>query len=440
MIILDKKFFQGRKTLERRWVLSATEVRVLTDLSYLTKFYLTLFKISNQIRVNYISNRMKSLFFLFIFNAGILSAQLSNIEVDREMARIPKSKTSSISSISKYIQENFKSDSNKIRAVYFFTTNHIDYDVDNMFAINFNETTENKIEKGLKTKKGVCMHYSEVFNALARALNFESYVVEGMTKQNGSTDGMAHAWNAAKLDGKWYLFDATWGSGNVHQGRFIKKLDNQYYKVKPSKLALSHYPFDYLWQFSSNPLKANDFLHSRPSSNKAKVDYEKLLKELPRLSELEKMNAALERIKANGLSHSIIFDRYTHLKQMATIIPYNEAVADYNAAIKKFNEFIHFRNKQFSPAKSDEELKKMILSPKQLAELAYVKLSSIKNVDKSLGINPEGLWSSVSELEKNIQEQSKFVDEYIHTKPERRKGLFYTKEITIFGIPVTKNK
>ena len=125
---------------------------------------------------------------------------------------------------------------------------------------------------------------------------------------------------------------------------------------------------------------------------------------------------------------------------MATIIPYNEAVADYNAAIKKFNEFIHFRNKQFSPAKSDEELKKMILSPKQLAELAYVKLSSIKNVDKSLGINPEGLWSSVSELEKNIQEQSKFVDEYIHTKPERRKGLFYTKEITIFGIPVTKNK
>ena len=145
MIILAKKFFQGRKTLERRWVLSATEVRVLTDLSYLTKFYLTLFKISNQIRVNYISNRMKSLFFLFIFNAGILSAQLSNIEVDREMARIPKSKTSSISSISKYIQENFKSDSNKIRAVYFFTTNHIDYDVDNMFAINFNETNENKI-------------------------------------------------------------------------------------------------------------------------------------------------------------------------------------------------------------------------------------------------------------------------------------------------------
>jgi transglutaminase/protease-like cytokinesis protein 3 len=95
------------------------------------------------------------------------------------------------------------------------------------------------------------MHYAEVFNALANQLGFESYVVEGMTKQNGQTDGMAHAWNATKLDGKWYLFDATWGSGSVSQGKFIKKLDNQYYKVKPEKLAKTHYPFDYIWQFTA---------------------------------------------------------------------------------------------------------------------------------------------------------------------------------------------
>jgi hypothetical protein len=100
---------------------------------------------------------LKSLFFLFIFNAGILSAQLDNTEVDREMARIPKSKTSSISSIASFIQEKFSSDSNKLRAIYFFTANHIDYDVDNMFAVNFNETTESKIEKALSQRTG-CMY------------------------------------------------------------------------------------------------------------------------------------------------------------------------------------------------------------------------------------------------------------------------------------------
>lgn len=391
--------------------------------------------------VNFVSRAMKVFISVFLtFISLAVSGQLSNAEVDKKMLQIPSSQTNSITSIAKYIQENFKSDSNKIRAIYFFTANHIDYDVDNMFAINFNETTEDKIEKGLKKRKGVCMHYSEVFNALARELKFESYVVEGMTKQNGTADGLAHAWNAVKVDGKWYLFDATWGSGSVNQGQFVKRLDNQYYKVIPEKLAKSHYPFDYLWQFSSYPLKANDFLHSRSGSNKTKVEYEKLLKDLPRLSELEKLNAAIERIEANGLSHGIIFDRYTHLKQVATIIPYNEAVADYNEAVKRFNEYINYRNKQFTPTKSDAELKKMIRSPKQLAELASITLRSIKNVDRSQGINPQGLLESIADLEKNIQDQSKFVDEYINTMPGKRKALFYTKEVIITRIPVTKKK
>ncbi|MFN9319178.1 MAG: hypothetical protein ACK58Q_01135, partial [Chitinophagales bacterium] len=202
---------------------------------------------------------------------------------------------------------------------------------------------------------------------------------------------MAHAWNAAKLDGKWYIFDATWGSGGLERGQFIKKLDNQYYKVRPEKLVKSHYPFDYLWQFSANPLKANDFLYSRPSSNKLKIDYEKLLKQLPRLNEVERMNAAVERMEANGLSHGIIFDRYTHLKQTATILPYNEAVADYNEAVRKFNEFINYRNAKFTPTKADDQIKQMIKAPRQLVELASEKIYSIKNPEKSSGLNLEGL-------------------------------------------------
>jgi hypothetical protein len=79
---------------------------------------------------------------------------------------------------------------------------------------------------------------------------------------------------------------------------------------------------------------------------------------------LEKLNEAIVRIEANGLSHGIIFDRYTHLKQAATIIPYNEAVADYNEAVKKFNEYINFRNTQFSPNRSDQELTLMIKTSK----------------------------------------------------------------------------
>lgn len=382
---------------------------------------------------------MNKLFILILlFFVLTAKAQLSNIEVDNRMLKIPNSQTKSIATIANYIKENFVSDSNKIRAIFFFTANHIEYDVDNMFAINFNETTENKIEKGLTDRKGVCMHYAEVFNALAKELKFESYVVEGITKQNGTTDAMAHSWNATKVDGSWYLFDATWGSGAIYQGKYIKKLDNQYFKCKPNKLSKSHYPFDYLWQFSAYPLKANDFLYSRPSSNKVKIDYEKLLKELQKLNEIERLHGAVERIEANGLGHGLIFDRYTHLKQMATIIPYNEAVADYNEAIRTLNIYINYRNDKFTPFKTDEEILKMIKTPRQLLELASTKIYSLKNPEKTIDMNLDGLKSSMSDLEKNIQEHEAFVNEYINTKPAKRKGLFYTRTVTFFGIPIGK--
>lgn len=378
------------------------------------------------------------IFFSLIFCFEDAIAQFNNTEVDDRMSKISDAQTNSIYTIAQYIQENFASDSNRIRAIFFFTTNHIEYDVDNMFAINFNETTEKKIEKGLKSRVGVCMHYAEVFNALARELKFESYVIEGMTRQNGNKEILPHAWNATKVDGKWYLFDATWGAGFVTQGRFIKKLDDQYFRCKPEKLSKTHYPFDYLWQFVSNPLKANDFLYSRPSSNKLQINYEKLLRDLPRLNDIERMVAAIQRIEANGLSHGIIYDRYTYLKQMATIIPYNEAVADYNEAIRTYNIFIDYRNNKFKPSKSDEEVKNMIRTPRHLLELASHKIYFIQNTEEKLGLNPNSLKASMTDLEKNIKEQEAFVDEYIQTKPSMRQGLFYSRKAIIFEMPRKK--
>jgi len=87
---------------------------------------------------------LSALIFLLLSNSSVLCAQLSDAEVDRIMARIPKSRTNNISSIASFIQEKISSDSNKLRAIFFFTANHIDYDVDNMYAVNFNETTEKK--------------------------------------------------------------------------------------------------------------------------------------------------------------------------------------------------------------------------------------------------------------------------------------------------------
>ena len=50
---------------------------------------------------------------------------------------------------------------------------------------------------------GVCQSYSYTFNALAHLAGLETVMVTG-TMNNGG-----HAWNAVKLDGKWYMIDVT---------------------------------------------------------------------------------------------------------------------------------------------------------------------------------------------------------------------------------------
>ena len=53
---------------------------------------------------------------------------------------------------------------------------------------------------GLFNGKGVCGDYAEMFAILANHAGIESYVCSSET----------HAWNIAKIDGKYYHFDALW--------------------------------------------------------------------------------------------------------------------------------------------------------------------------------------------------------------------------------------
>ena len=116
----------------------------------------------------------------------------------------------------------------KSRAIFIWISSNIQYDIDNMFAINFYETKEEKIAKSLSTRKGICENYASIFTDISIKSGLKSFVVEGYTKQNGFADNIPHAWSAALIDTTWYLFDTTWGSGYVRGGKFFKKINNDY--------------------------------------------------------------------------------------------------------------------------------------------------------------------------------------------------------------------
>lgn len=363
--------------------------------------------------------------------------------VDAKMAAIPAHSTTSIDAIASYINTNFKTETDKIRAVFYWTASNISYDVANMFSTNFNETEKEQITKTIQTKKGVCAHYAVVFNALSQKVGIQSYIIEGYTKQNGKVSDLAHAWTAAKIDKMWYIFDPTWGSGYVNNGKFSKKLNNSYFKAEPAKIIASHIPFDYLWQFLNYPITNAAFYDGKIQSNKTKnyFDFEKEIVKYNALSEADQLVASAERIEKNGLKNAMILQRYegkkkqlTYLRQNANIEKLNAVVRELNEAVVLLNDFIQYRNNKFKPALSDAEISNMIERPRE-------KLAKCQNDIYSVGFVGSQNTANVASMKKSIEatlaqaeEHVLFVKNYLSKSKIVRKTMF--SKVTWFGVPL----
>ena len=386
---------------------------------------------------------------ILILITSVLSAQKiivnEYLSIDKKAIKIPDSLTITTKSIADYINTNFKTDKEKVRAIFIWVASSIEYDIANIYAINFYETKENKINKALKTKKGICENYAALFTDIATGCGITSYIIEGYTKQNGFTDYIPHAWCAAYVDSAWYMFDPTWGSGYLNGSKFYKKINNEYFKTLPSTLIKSHIPFDYLWQFLNYPVTNKEFYEGRITANKAKpfFNYVDSITLHESKNHIEQLISAAYRIEKNGLKNAMIFDRLQHIKvelendrvNTSTNL-YNVAIVYYNESIRNINNFIQYRNKQFYPLKSDADIQQMIDLGVKNIEDAKAKLTAINNPDAATISLINNLNKSISDISINIKEQQDFLALYFSKGKAKRKAMFYDKKVTWFGIPI----
>lgn len=377
--------------------------------------------------------------------------------VDKKALQLPDSLTSNTKKIASYINVNFILEKDKVRAIFIWVASNIQYDFENMYAINFYEPLEEKISKPLKTRKGICENYAVLFNDICSKSGIKSYVIEGYTKQNGFTNYIPHAWCAARIDTTWFMFDPTWGSGYVNNGKFYKKINNEYFKVNPSKLIKSHMPFDYLWQFLYYPLTSQEFYDGKIQPNKTKpfFNFPDSIVAYECLNKIDQLKASARRIEKNGLKNDMIFDRWNHIRleieyennllankkadaenvrQTKIIDLYNSAVIDYNVCINGFNKFIEYRNKQFTPIKPDAEIQSMLDEPDNKLKAARKKLNEIVNPDANITNLISQLTISMNDVDKQIKEQQEWLKLYFSKGKMMRKSMF--SKYTWFGMPI----
>ena len=398
-------------------------------------------------------HRKPFLFILFLNICFATAAQPSvnpYSNIDYLMRKIPDSSTKTAKGIAQYILQNFTTPVSKTRAAFYWITQNISYDAENMFAINFYADTSDVINKTLQTRKGICMNFAFLFNSIVLQTGVKSYVVEGYTKQSGFVDYIPHAWCASLIDTTWYLFDPTWGSGYILNSKFVKKRNNSYFKTYPEILIRSHMPFDPLWQFLNYPITNQEFYEARTQINPKKqfFSFKDSLAVYENLSNIEKLTTVYSRIERNGVKNALLFDRLQHIKweierekvqtananNQAIVDNYNDAVNIFNGGVASLNDFINYRNKQFDPQKSENEIRKWLDNCSNDFSKAKSKLDSLHPDDEKLNKSIVQLDKSIDNAVVNLNEQKVFVDKYFKTGKLFRKTLF--RKYTWMGIPL----
>lgn len=370
--------------------------------------------------------------FLFLNQFAIGQAATDFSAIDKKMDAIPSNQTATTSGIAEYINSNFKTDSEKIRAIFYWTASNISYDVPSMYQLN-TDSPQVKIENALKLRTGVCIHYAEVFNEIANKVGIKTYIIGGYTKQNGQLATIAHAWNASQINGKWFLFDATWGAGFVEKNLFTKKLNNAYFKVEPAKMIASHMPFDYMWQFLNSPVTNQEFMSGKmdPAKPKTNFNYVAEIAKYEKLSNADKAFETAERIEKNGLLNNMIIEHYNYKKKEFTVINQNKTVeklieitANFNESIRDLNDFIFFRNKRFQPKQTDETLKNMMQNVKDKMNKCKDDVYNVGSVSPENTANLNSLKRAILEGLDKVKEQDDFLKEYLSKGAVGRKLMF----------------
>jgi len=254
---------------------------------------------------------------------------------------------------------------------------------------------------------------------------------------------LSHAWCAAKIDSKWYLFDPTWGSGYVNNKKFTPKLDNSYFKVSPEKSIISHMPFDYLWQFINYPITHQEFIDGQTQINKNKknFNFDTEIIKYESLPKVDQYFESAQRIEKNGIKNQLISQAYTYAKtswsnerENSNNNKYNEVVNQYNEAINELNDFIYYRNNKFKPTLSDDEIKSKIQIPHDKFIKCQENLSRIVSFNNANSGNINTLKKSVADALIQSENHLEFVNKYLSKTKMIRKTMF--SKVTWFGIPL----
>jgi hypothetical protein len=286
---------------------------------------------------------MKAVLWMLLFGLTIAvqaQKQAGWQSVDDRMRALHQREVRSIDQLSRYINSNFTSDGDKLRAIYFWLGTSIDYDMASLNRPQKQQSRNEVISTTFSRRKGVCEGYAGLMDTLCKLSGIPVHTVHGFTKQQLRIDPLPHAWIAAKAGNDWFLFDPTFASGSLINGKFVREFDERWFMVSPYRMIETHMPYDHIWQFLSSPVSYRNFAQGNKDSNlyDRPIHYQDSIANHRRLPTRERLISEQSRIQMNDFSHPVIKLRLDYINEALKVNEYNNHIELFNSATKAFND------------------------------------------------------------------------------------------------------
>ena len=220
---------------------------------------------------------MRTILFILIFlplRFFSQDGQNNFYTIDSEVGSIPVLKADTLA---KQLALLGKTDREKVRAIFRWITEHIDYNVmpvgqrkkiprqfykepddSNVALPPLNERIAAKV---LNTGVAFCDGYSRLFKTLCDHAGIKAEVIYGYARTNYNRRfAVNHTWNSVCIDSSWYLLDVTWASGVVsYENEYIRQYNDFYFLTPPTEFIRDHYPEDLQWTLLKDPPVYREF-------------------------------------------------------------------------------------------------------------------------------------------------------------------------------------
>ena len=216
VIFIFPRYYIGGKIKNKIYKLSSLENVIYKEANYIydyTKYKFQIYSVNKKkVGVKLITNFTNNLNEVFSIYFPDSYYKIDTSTIDKEI----------IDKANEIIKE--KSDKPNYYKLGNFVNSYMTYDT----SYAGKELTLKEIYEG---KKGVCEHYTLLYNAMLNAIGIKTLYLSGWAFSKSETSGNketgGHAWTAALIDNKWKELDATWGLFEGVPAGHVMKIFNE---------------------------------------------------------------------------------------------------------------------------------------------------------------------------------------------------------------------